>query len=378
VTTLLASWRAASVLSSTNLLGESSLEDFVTKSFVHEIGPAGGVVLAAMDKFRGTASARDLSEAVARVAANHEYVSDVQPMSDGGEGFRDAFEGNVVTVEVPGALGDLVHSRITLRHTTTGVQAVLEVADVVGRHLLTSPTREQAFSADSAGVGHLILMSAALGAASVLIGCGGSSTSDGGLGCYLVLEEAGGLPVPVTAATDVTARFSGLSRYAQQKGVHPDDLGALGQRLDEIRSRYVRDHGVDVELLQRAGASGGIPGALAAQGAQLVSGFDAVVEAVALKERVRRSSLVVTGEGRFDGGSLEGKVTVGMAELVGGVGPLLVLCGSIEADAAQVFAARFPNAKLVSLVNRYGESDAFDHTVACVEAAVGDEIRLVS
>jgi len=156
----------------------------VTKSFVNETAPRAPVVLAAMDKFRGTASARQLSEVVARAALVQECNSDVQPMSDGGEGFRDAFEGDVLTVQVPGPLGEPVQSTITLCQAASGLAAVVEVAEVVGRHLLDSPTRSEALAASSAGVGHLILASAGYGARSVLIGCGGSATSDGGLGCY--------------------------------------------------------------------------------------------------------------------------------------------------------------------------------------------------
>jgi glycerate kinase len=270
----------------------------------------------------------------------------------------------------------MVQSGITMVRTSTGVLAVLEVAEVVGRHLLTSPTREEALAASSDGVGHLILAAASLGADSVLIGCGGSATSDGGLGCYQVLKEAGGLPVPVTAATDVTARFSGLRRYAEQKGIYPDDFGQLDQLLDDVRRLYLLEQGVDVELLERSGASGGIPAALAALGAQLASGFDTVVQAVGLEERMRSSSLVVTGEGRFDEGSLEGKVAVGIAALAKGSTPLLVLCGSIEAEAAQIFAGRYPHARLVSLVERFGENEAREHVEACVESVVADEIRL--
>lgn len=348
----------------------------MTKSFVNETVPRAPVVLAAMDKFRGTASARQLSEVVARAALVQECNSDVQPMSDGGEGFRDAFEGDVLTVQVPGPLGEPVQSTITLCQAASGLAAVVEVAEVVGRHLLDSPTRSEALAASSAGVGHLILASAGYGARSVLIGCGGSATSDGGLGCYQVLKGAGGLPVPVTAATDVTAHFSGARRYALQKGIHPDDLESLENQLSDVRALYLANEGVDVELLARSGASGGIPGALAALGGVLTSGFDAVSRAVALQDRVSRSSLVVSGEGRFDEGSLEGKVAWGMAGLARDRVPLLLICGSVEPGAEEIFLRDFSDVKLVSLVERFGESEAFTNTVACVESVVAEEIRV--
>jgi glycerate kinase len=348
----------------------------VKESFVDETSFVSFGVLAAMDKFRGTATARDLCDAISRAAVDHDRGSDAQPMSDGGEGFRDAFVGEEKTIEVPGPLGAVVPAKVTMVPSSSGPFAVLEVSQVIGRHLLESPTRGQAMEASSAGVGHLIVACANLGARRVLIGCGGSATSDGGLGCYQVLRDAGGLPVPVTVATDVTARFSGARRYAEQKGVDPRDLGLLDRRLEEVRALYLGETGVDVELLERSGASGGVPGALAALGGVLVSGFDAVAEAVHLGERLRRSSLVVTGEGRFDMGSLEGKVVVGVAALVKQGTALLVVCGSIDDKAAQLFLRRYPTATMVSLVERFGETRAHSDVVRCVVSIVTEQIDL--
>ncbi|MGC1419432.1 MAG: glycerate kinase [Acidimicrobiales bacterium] len=335
---------------------------------------APGVVLAAMDKFRDTASARELCDAVARVGLARDRDVDTQPMSDGGEGFRDAFVGEEATIEVPGPLGAKVSAKVTLVPADEGPVGVLEVAEVIGRHLLGSPSRSDAWVASSAGVGDLIVACEHLGVQRLLIGCGGSATSDGGRGCYDVVRDAGGLAVPVTVATDVTARFSGARRYAEQKGIDPEDLEELDRRLEEVRALYLRDTGVDVEALDRAGASGGVPGALAALGAELVSGFDAVAQAVGLTGRVRAASFVVTGEGRFDGGSLEGKVVDGVAALVKPGTDLLVVCGSIEDEAAQIFRRRYPTVTMVSLVERFGEVAAKADAVGCVEAVVAQEI----
>lgn len=332
------------------------------------------IALVAMDKFRGTASARDLCSAVARAVKANNYTADLQPMSDGGEGFRDAFVGEEVLVEVPGPLGTPVEARITLKDSSSGRLAVLEIAEVVGRDQLISPTRGDSLDASSAGVGHLILSAVALGATSILIGCGGSATSDGGLGCYRVLRAAGGPAVPMSVATDVTARFSGLLRYAEQKGVHPDDLVVLEQRLEDVRALYLEEQGLDVELLERSGASGGIPAALAALGAVLTSGFDVVARSVNLVERVRKSSLVVTGEGRLDAGSLEGKVTSGVASIVGDSAKLLVVCGSVDAEAAHAFVSHFPDAKIVSLEESFGETKSRTDVLDCVQKIVSEEV----
>jgi glycerate kinase len=263
---------------------------------------------------------------------------------------------------------------MTMTSSSYGRVAVLEVAEAVGRHLLVSPTPAEALAASSAGVGHLILAAIENGADEVLIGCGGSATSDGGFGCYEVLMEAGGLSVPVTAATDVTARFLGARRYAEQKGVAASDLDLIDRRLQGARDLYLSEQEVDVEVWDRTGASGGVPGALAALGATLTSGFDAVASAVELDERINRSALVVTGEGRFDEGSLEGKVTVGIAELARGRVPVLAVCGSVDDDAAHEFLRRYPTAKVASLSERFGIERAMNDVRACVEEVIGDEV----
>jgi glycerate kinase len=224
-------------------------------------------------------------------------------------------------------------------------------------------------------VGELILAAARLGASEVVVGCGGSATSDGGLGCYQVLREAGGLPIPVIAATDIDALFSGARRYAAQKGVRSQDLVIIDERLSSIRDRYLKEQGVDVELLERAGAAGGIAGALASLGATLVSGFDAVSSAVGLPERIESAQLVITGEGRFDSGSLEGKVTVGMAQLAAGRTPVLVVCGSVDDDAAAIFSGRFPNSSIASLERRFGLEIALNQVLECAAVVVKESLQ---
>jgi glycerate kinase len=331
-------------------------------------------VLAAMDKFRGTATARELGAVITRVLNAQGFEVDEQPMSDGGEGFSESFTGEVVVVDVPGPLNEVVSAKIKIANLSSGTVGILEVADVVGRDRLVNPTSAEALAATSAGVGHLIVATARLGVDAVLLGCGGSATSDGGLGCYQVLKDAGGLPVPVTAATDVTATFLGARRYARQKGVDPHDLALVDQRLDATRALYLAEQGIDVERIERSGAAGGIPGAIAALGGTLTSGFDAVARSVDLLERVRHSALVITGEGRFDGGSLEGKVTVGVARLVGGGAKLLVVCGSVDREAARVFQDEFPDASIVSLEERFGVATDLSDVFACIEAVVADEV----
>lgn len=327
-------------------------------------------VLLAFDKFRGTASARELTNALEHGLADRDVVLDAQPLSDGGEGFADAFGGDVVDVVVPGALGDPVHAPLVLHHSRRGLVAVFTVADVVGHDARRHLTPEEALAARSDGVGFAILEAVRAGASTILVGCGGSVTSDGGLGCYEVLRRSGGLSVPVTVATDVTADFLGARRFAVQKGVATSDLATLDQRLSDLRARYVLECGRDVNDVRGAGAAGGIAGALVALGAGVVDGFSVVADAVGLAPRVEGATFVVTGEGRFDAGSLEGKVTVKVAELMIRPDALLLLCGTVELEAAQRFEARFVGATIVSLEQRFGAQAARLDVAGCVQRSV--------
>lgn len=335
-------------------------------------------VIIAMDKFRGTATSLEVGHAIARVVDDHGLHADVQAMSDGGEGFFDAFDafdGDVVRVDVPGPLGHLVAARVKLLTASPQVTAVIEVSDVVGRDLLPSPSADEALRASSEGVAHVIIAASQLGADRVVLGCGGTATSDGGLGCYRVLAENGGLPVTVVAATDVTTRFSGARGFAIQKGIRPEDLALIEQRLHDARLRYLNDTGVDVDTMERTGAAGGIAGSLAALGATLRSGIDVVAASVGLHSRLANASLVVTGEGRFDEGSLEGKTPVSIARLLGPKAPLLVVCGSVVPEAARRFLSQFPSANVVSLEVEFGLARAMSDVRSCVSSVVHDELQ---
>jgi glycerate kinase len=343
-----------------------------TRDGVWSIG-YGSRILVALDKFRGTATAVELCEVVADVLRRLGFDPDVQPLSDGGEGFRDVFRGDEIKVEVSGPLGETVTAGITFTSENSLRTALLEGADAVGRQHLVSPTPAQALEASSAGLGELILAAAENGAQRILLGLGGSATSDGGLGCYEILRKHGGLPVPVVAATDVTARFSGARRYATQKGVRDEDLPLVEARLVRASTLYLQEQGVDVEALDRTGAAGGIAGAISALGGSLVDGLEAVDQAVDLRVRLSRASLVISGEGRFDEGSLEGKVTGGIAAMIHGRVPLLLVCGSLEEHAAAQLTSRYQHVRLVGLSDMFGLDRSTNDVLGAVREIVTRE-----
>jgi glycerate 2-kinase len=327
-------------------------------------------VVIAMDKFRSTAEVADLNRVASRAFAATDDV-DVVATSDGGEGFRGAFGGTTLRVRVRGPWGEAHEAPVTRLRVRDETVGVLEVAEIIGRSHRVVPTSHEALVASSAGVGDALVAVGALGVDRVVVGCGGSATSDGGEGCYEVLHSAGSV-VAMTAATDITATFMGALRYAEQKGVDAHDLGGLERRLRALGARYERECGRDVMNVARTGAAGGLVGALYARGATLVSGFDEVARVSQLAERIASARLVVTGEGRLDAGSLEGKVVAGVCALTDSSQRVLVVCGARDEDVARSLQERYPWVRVVDLVTRFGESRARHDTVECVARVVAD------
>jgi glycerate kinase len=182
---------------------------------------------------------------------------------------------------------------------------VLELARASGLALV-SETNDPV-TATTRGTGELIAAAAAAGAARVLLGVGGSATTDGGLGAVEALGWA--LPVPVTVACDVETPFLDAARvFAPQKGADPAQVVALSARLQELAARYRARTRVDVTGLRGSGAAGGTAGGLAALGADLRPGFAVVAAAVGFADRLGAADLVLTGEGRLDRTSFAGKV----------------------------------------------------------------------
>ena len=183
--------------------------------------------------------------------------------------------------------------------------AVLELARASGLALVVG--ENDAVAATTRGTGELVAAAADAGAVCVLLGVGGSATTDGGLGAVEALGWS--LPLPVTVACDVETSFLDAARvFAPQKGADPPEVEALTERLQELAARYRARAGVDVTALPGAGAAGGTAGGLAALGAELKPGFAVVAQAVGFHEPLVSADLVLTGEGRLDATSLAGKV----------------------------------------------------------------------
>lgn len=334
-------------------------------------------LVAAPDKFRGTASARDIAEAVERAALVAGWTCTLCPMADGGEGTLDALGGTRRVTRVRGPLGHEVDAEWRLVRGDEGLTAVIEMARASGLELVGGPEGNDPVAASTVGTGQLIVAAIAAGARRVVVGCGGSATTDGGLGAVEVLGGPGarGYParlagVELVVACDVATRFvEAAPIFAPQKGATPAQVALLERRLARLAERYADERGVEVRDLPGSGAAGGLAGGLAALGAELVPGFDLVAEATGLASALAEAQLVVTGEGHLDAQSLEGKVVGGVTALAAAAGvPALVVVGDGDREVGAGLAGS--GATTVYLVDEVGVERAFGDPAGAVEGVV--------
>ena len=328
-------------------------------------------VVVAADKFRGTATAAEVGAAVFAAVETSGGTCEVVPVADGGEGFLEAMGGANRTVVVPGPLGDLVEAAWRL----SGGQAVVEMARASGLSLLGNDENDPV-AATTYGTGELIGAAIDAGAKRVLVGVGGSATTDGGFGALRALYPLQRLRgIDIRVACDVRTRFVDAAEvFAPQKGATPTQVELLRRRLERLAEVYTEDFGVDVSDLEGSGAAGGLAGGLAAVGATLERGFELVADEVDLFGHLEATDLVITGEGFVDAGSFEGKVVGGVLALAGEMGvPALVIAGELfdEVDVLRLAGEMNPaGVSAVSLVERFGDRRARRNTLACLAEVV--------
>lgn len=322
-------------------------------------------ILIAPDKFKGSLSAREVAESIA--AGLREIlpaaVIDIMPVADGGEGtvevIREACGGEWVTCAAHDALGRPIEARYAwLRDRLT---AMMEMSEAAGLWR-TSPKERDLLRANTYGVGEMMKDAESRGAKEILLGLGGSATNDGGMGMaralgfrFLASEEHPELEDPnalvqlrrilpsegmenltalsrqvsgaaqssfprVVAAVDVRNPLlgeRGASRtFGPQKGGTPEQLEVLERGLTRLADIVAGDLDCDFRDAPGAGAAGGLGfGLMSFCGATVRPGFDVVAEVVGLESAIERSDVVITGEGRLDEQTLEGKVPAGVARL---------------------------------------------------------------
>jgi glycerate 2-kinase len=304
-------------------------------------------IVVAPDKFKGSLPAAGVAAAVAaglRSAAGDAEIV-MLPVADGGDGTVDAavaagFER--VPVTAAGPLGDPVRASYARR----GEVAVVEMAGVCGLARLPDG-RPAPLTASSFGVGEVLRVAVEAGARHLVLGVGGSASTDGGAGLLQALGarvldvhgdpvRPGGAGLDEVAALDLTALDpawrdvavvlaadvdnpltgpeGAAAVYGPQKGASPDEVARLDAGLRRWADAVAAAVGQDRSQVPGAGAAGGVGfAALAVLGARMRPGIDVVLELTGLESLLAGADLVITGEGSLDAQSLAGKAPVGVA-----------------------------------------------------------------
>ncbi len=329
-------------------------------------------VVLAPDSFKGSLSAAAVAEHLARGVRRAVPGADVVqvPIADGGEGTVAAAIAagySPVEVTVTGALA----SPVTATYARQEGCAVVEMAGAAGLDQVP-PDADSARRAGTEGVGEIIRHALDHGASEVLLGLGGSATTDGGAGPARALGvglwDSDGHPLPsggaaladlarvdlsgldprvsglrVVLAADVTSPLLGAEGAAAVFGPQKGADAAVAAELEVGLTRWVAalaEAGVprarEIAGASGAGAAGGLGyGAMALLGATRRSGIEAVLEMVGFAEQVRGADLVITGEGSMDSQSLAGKAPVGVAAAARAAGvPVVAVVGRCAVDEA--------------------------------------------
>jgi glycerate kinase len=326
-------------------------------------------VVIAPDKFKGSAGAPEVAQAVARAARAAGWTADVAPVSDGGDGFCAVLGGRAHPLRVRDPLGREVEA--AWHELEGGTVAAVEMARASGLVLVGGAEGNDAVRASTAGTGQLIAAAVKAGVREVLVGMGGSATTDGGWGAVESLEPHSRLSgIDLVVACDVTTRFlDAAAVFSPQKGASPAEVELLARRLERLAQIYQERFGVDVRPLRGGGSAGGLAGGLAALGATLVGGFDLVAERIDLVERIEGADLVVTGEGLVDAMSFEGKAVGGVVALAGAAGvPVVVLAGEVDGELD-------PPVEVRTLVARFGAVRSWSDPLGAVEEIAAELLR---
>jgi glycerate kinase len=221
------------------------------------------------------------------------------------------------------------------------------------------------------------LLTAALdaGARHLIVGLGGSASTDGGLGALRAGPRPGRMKgVDLVVACDVETLFVDAARvFAPQKGATPKQVELLERRLLTLQDGYRTDYEVDLSDVVGAGAAGGLAGGLVVLGGKIMSGIEAVAEHLELDDRIEAADLIVTGEGFLDAASFAGKVVGGIVEHAEWADkPVLVIVGDADDEGLAAAAACPVAPTVVSLTEHYGEDAARADTEALIAREVSN------
>ncbi|MFA6074857.1 MAG: glycerate kinase [Negativicutes bacterium] len=341
-------------------------------------------IVIAADSYKGTLSSPQVADIIERGLATSlpqaEYLK--IPVADGGEGTVDAVVtatcGSYISVEVTGPLGNVVNASYGV--TGDGTTAVIEMAAASGLPLVPSE-RLDALGATTFGTGQLIRDALKRGLRKIIIGLGGSATTDGGVGMAQALGvkflKANGCELgygggellelkaidcsqidsrlreaSILVACDVDILLYGdygaARNYARQKGATDEMINILDAGLENYANVALAATGIDAMAVPGCGAAGGTAAALLYFfGASLVPGAELVLGTIEFEKKIVGADLVITGEGRTDFQTLQGKAPAVVAQIANRHSiPAVCISGALDDSAEELldngtFAAMF-------------------------------------
>lgn len=328
-------------------------------------------IVIAVDSFKGSMSSAEGADALAAGLREADPGFEILkiPIADGGEGTLEALaracEGRLISADTFDPL-DRPHRGSYLLLPGEEI-AVIELASASGLTLI-EPAERDPLATTTRGTGILMRKAIDDGARRIILTVGGSATNDGGTGIAVALgavfrDERGGEVRPcggdlgriravdmsavpphvtgaeITIATDVRNPLYGPDGaacvYGPQKGAGPEAVRALDDGLRTFAEALERHCGRAIASLPGAGAAGGTAASLVALfGARIVSGFETIAALAGLEHKIAGADLVITGEGRVDAQTLQGKVPLGVARLARRAGvPVMIVGGEIRPEA---------------------------------------------
>ena len=320
-------------------------------------------VIIAIDSFKGCLTSKEANEAAAEgiriVYPDAEIVK--VPVSDGGEGFMEAFHAAIGGRLEEVTVRDPLMRHVVAKYLLQNHLAVIEIAQASGLTLLSKEERNP-MVATSYGTGQLVADAIRKGAKQIIVGLGGSATSDAGMGMLRALIDAFAKnkswddiealkDVTFTIASDVKNPLCGEKGaahvFAPQKGATPKMVLALNERARKFAELSAKHFGYDRSQMAGAGAAGGLGYAfLQYLNAESRSGIQLLLDTIRFKELVADADLVITGEGSADRQTLMGKLPMGILEQSGSV-PVFLIAGKIS-DRKELLNAGFAQVECIN------------------------------
>jgi glycerate 2-kinase len=289
-------------------------------------------IVIAPDSFKGTYTAEQVATAIATGVKDAGGEPICVPGADGGEGTLATLTEPLGLQHITVPTVDPWRAVITATYgLSASGTAVIEAASASGYQTNAAQRFRAALDADTYGTGMLIADAVARGARHVIVGAGGSASTDGGLGAISAITERGGIgDAQVTVLVDVETSYQDAARvFAPQKGADAADVEVLARRLTSL----ARDLPRDPSTVSGSGAAGGLAGGLwATFSARLSPGAEFVLGHNDFDTAIRTASAVVVGEGRLDHQTESGKLISAIVDRVDGALPIFAVVGSRGPD----------------------------------------------